>query len=146
MTPTQFGPSVIRTLVPIIVAQLSAFLLGKGIDAGAYQELITQVVGGLIAAAYYTIARVLETRFSKVWGWLLGLPKQPTYEAPAAPSPVSPTGAVATEDTPGVPEGEPVAVVPADGADETYPPIPDIAEGIEETEGVAPEAGTAPQQ
>lgn len=111
---SQLVPSIIRTVVPLLVALVTSWLVKLGIDPGPYQELIAQLVGGTVALAYYVAVRIFETHVRPWLGWLLGLPKQPTYDAPAAPSEQSPTGAVSTEDTPGVPEGEPVVVVPVD--------------------------------
>lgn len=110
------GPSVIRTVVPLLVALFTSWLVKLGIDPGPYEDLIAQLAGGLVALAYYVAVRVFEMHVAPRLGWLLGLPKQPTYDAPAAPSEQSPTGYEATPDTPGIPEGEPVDVIPADPA------------------------------
>ena len=110
MLMSQLIPSIIRTVVPLLVALLTSLLVKAGIDPGPYQELIAQLVGGAVATAYYVAVRIFETYVKPRFGWLLGYAKQPTYEAPAAPSETSPTGAVATEDTTGVPAGVPVSV------------------------------------
>jgi len=110
---SQLIPSIIRTVVPLLVALVTALLVKAGIDPGPYRELIAQLVGGAVATAYYVAVRVFETYVKPRWGWLLGYAKQPTYDAPAAPSKDSPSGAVATEDTVGIPEGDPVDVIPA---------------------------------
>ena len=106
---SQLGPSIIRTVVPLIVAGIVSQLAKRGIDAGPHQEVIAQAVGALVAAAYYGAVRLLETHVKPRLGWLLGSAKAPTYDAPAKPAPSSPTGFEATEAAP-VPEGEPVVV------------------------------------
>jgi len=112
--PAQILPSLIRTIVPMIVGWVLTQLALRGLNIP--ESFATQVVTALVTAAYYGAARLLETRFKPVWGWLLGLPKAPTYEAPAAPSETSPSGVQATVDTPGaILPGAPVEVVP-DGA------------------------------
>jgi hypothetical protein len=110
---TTLGPSVIRTVVPLVVGLLltqAAKHLGADIDEGLATDIVTVVV----SSAYYALARLLEENASHWFGLLLGKRGAPTYQAPAAPSEESPTGAVATVDTPGVPEGEPVTVDPVD--------------------------------
>jgi len=107
--PTQIFPSLVRTIVPMIVGWVIAQLAVHGLSLPP--GTVEQVVTWLITAAYYGAVRLLETRFKPVWGWLLGLPKAPTYQAQAAPSTTSPSGAVATVDTPGIPAGAPVDVV-----------------------------------
>lgn len=78
--------SVVRTVVPIIVAQIVALLAARGIDAGAWTEVLSQVVGALVATLYYYLARLLETYVKPRFGWLLGKAKTPTYDqqGPAA--------------------------------------------------------------
>ena len=105
----QIGPSLIRTIVPLVVAAVVSQLAKRGIDAGPWQEFIAQAVGALVAAAYYGAVRLLEIHVKPRLGILLGSAKAPTYDAPAAPSAASPTGFEATEAAP-VPEGEPVVV------------------------------------
>lgn len=76
-------PSLIRTLVPLVVQFLVAQLAARGIDAGPYSEILAQVVGGLVAAGYYAAVRFLESH-RKAFGWLLGLPSAPSYDPPAS--------------------------------------------------------------
>ncbi|GAA2037274.1 hypothetical protein GCM10009740_31270 [Terrabacter terrae] len=108
---TQLVPSIIRTVVPLLVALVTALLVKAGIDPGPFHDLIAQLCGALVATAYYVAVRVFETHVKPHLGWFLGYPKQPSYDPPAA-SETSPTGAVATEGTTGIPAGEPVDVVP----------------------------------
>lgn len=125
--PTQIFPSLVRTIVPMIVGWVIAQLAVHGLSLPP--GTVEQVVTWLITAAYYGAARVLETRFKPIWGWLLGLPKAPTYQAPAAPSITSPSGSQATVDTPGIPAGAPVDVVAdsPDGGVGITPPSADPA-------------------
>lgn len=122
--------SLIRTVVPLIVQVVIGQLAAKGIHAGAASEFIAQLVGGVIAALYYLAVRILETRFKAVWGWLLGLPKPPTYDATAKVDPASPTGESAAPASDVAPVNAPVETVPTDAsgvpvaADPTDPPPP----------------------
>lgn len=77
---SDFGSSVVRTLVPVIVgAVISALLyLGVELDDGTKAALVT-VTTGVVTGLWYVIFRFLETKFSDQWGWLLGLAKQPEY-------------------------------------------------------------------
>jgi hypothetical protein len=112
---SQILPSLIRTVVPLLVAFVTALLVKAGIDPGPYQDLLAQLAGALVATAYYAIVRVFETYVKPRIGWLLGWAKQPTYDAPAAPSTTSPTGYEATPDAPAdIPAGEPVDVTEAE--------------------------------
>ena len=124
--PAQILPSLIRTVVPMVVGWVIAQLAVHGFNLPP--GTVEQVVTWLITAAYYGLIRLLETRFKPIWGWLLGLPKAPTYQAPAAPSPTDPEGAIATVDTPGdVPPGTPVDVVVPDATSDDEGPEPDPA-------------------
>lgn len=111
---SQIGPSIIRTVVPLLVQLVVAQLAKRGVDPGPYQELIAQVIGAAVAAGYYGAVRLLETYVKPRLGWLLGSAKAPTYDAPAAPSASSPTGYEATEAAT-VPEGQPVVVEEYEG-------------------------------
>lgn len=75
--------SITRTLVPMLVALLGPWVaqyLGVGDnDLGTVLTIV-------IAAAYYVLARLLE-QYVPAAGWLLGVPKAPTY------APVGPDGA-----------------------------------------------------
>jgi len=68
--------SLIRTWVPMAAGFIAAQLLGLGIegDASAIEQAVTPIVMG----AYYVIARGLE-RAHPAFGWLLGVPKAPSY-------------------------------------------------------------------
>lgn len=72
--------STIRTVVPVVVGTVAAFLAAKGVnlDPNALAGL-TAFLSGLFTAVYYVAARYLEHKFPKA-GYLLGTPKKPTYE------------------------------------------------------------------
>ena len=67
-------PSIVRTLVPLIIAGLSYVGLSNFID----ETVLTALVSQLLSLAYYTLARVLETKNSK-WSVLLGSKSVPSY-------------------------------------------------------------------
>lgn len=114
--PSQIGTSVIRTVVPIVVAAIIGLLAKVGIDAGPWTDLIAQLIGAVAGAAYYAVARWLETHVKPKFGWLLGLPKAPTYESPAKPDEGSPSGYSATDTAP-VAEDTPVTIEPVPGTE-----------------------------
>lgn len=118
--------SVIRTLVPVAVGQIAAWLLLVNIvlDSDAKAGLGT-FLGGLITAIYYVAVRIVEQQWPSV-GILLGLPKSPdTYskDAPASepserhesalePAPASTFPAAKVDAASAAPAVEPVAVTP----------------------------------
>lgn len=71
-----FGSSIIRTVVPIVVGWVIAVGLKAGLHLDA--NAVTSVIYPLVAGVYYTVVRFLETRRSS-FGWLLGLAKPPVY-------------------------------------------------------------------
>ncbi|WP_213452905.1 hypothetical protein [Rhizomonospora bruguierae] len=75
--------SLIRTWTPIAVGSALAWLastLGVVLDDGTSTALTAGAVG-LAAAAYYALARALESRWP-VLGVLLGTRREPTYGQP----------------------------------------------------------------
>lgn len=106
------APSVVRTVTPYVVGVLVTLLARWGIDWKPSPEVTTLVAAG-VSALYYALVRILETRGRQAWGWLLGLPKPPTYAATARKEPLSPTGEVAAPESL-LPEGTPVETVPLD--------------------------------
>jgi hypothetical protein len=66
--------SLVRTLVPIIVGAISASVVGPYVDLQALDDLLA----GLIAGGYYTVVRLLETRWPGL-SILLGSRRQPMY-------------------------------------------------------------------
>lgn len=65
---------LVRTFVPIAVGWLVSVL---GLSADMSAEL-TVTLSSLIMAGYYALARLLETKVSPEFGWLLGSPAQNT--------------------------------------------------------------------
>lgn len=76
-----YGVSLIRTVVPAAVGAFLAWLAGQlGIvidegDALAVGAVATAVATG----AWYVVVRFLEQKVPAL-GWLLGLPKPPSYQ------------------------------------------------------------------
>lgn len=72
-------PSIVRTVVPMVVGGLASVLLTMGIETPeAVQEWLGEVLTLLLGAAYYALARWLESR-GITWP-LLGSRSQPTYQ------------------------------------------------------------------
>lgn len=66
--------SFIRTVVPFAVSALISW----GALPAELSDAATLTFTGLIFSGYYTLARLLESRWP--WaGWLLGRSKAPTY-------------------------------------------------------------------
>lgn len=66
------APSIIRTLVPLLVGQIVAFFLSIGLTVSEDQEAaFTTVLGFLVTAVYYLLIRFLEQKFPWI-GVLLG--------------------------------------------------------------------------
>lgn len=68
--------SIRRTIVPILVGLIMASFIGKYVDD--VQEL-QNVLSSVIAAVYYAVIRVIETKWPKI-GVLLGAKSQPVYK------------------------------------------------------------------
>lgn len=85
-------PSIIRTIVPLIVGAVVAAAARHGIDLpeDALAEVVTPVVTVAAGAAYYAAVRFVETRLPGPAGRiLLGLGvvrQQPVYTDQATPS------------------------------------------------------------
>lgn len=69
--------SWIRTVVPVLVGSLVAWLvtLGVHLDKGTENALVVALTG-LFTAGYYTLARLLEKKFPQA-GVLLGVAQTP---------------------------------------------------------------------
>lgn len=99
MNPTAYGRSIIRTVVPIIVGSIIAWLAARGVKVD--EATILPAVDAIAAATYYAIIRLIEDKWPKA-GWLLGSPGAPSYTSPASStSPVSMTSD--SSDTPSSP-------------------------------------------
>lgn len=68
--------SLIRTVVPVGVAVVLSWLANVGVDVDSTEA--TQFLTGLAVAVYYAVVRAVELRVPWV-GWLLGMPKPPSY-------------------------------------------------------------------
>lgn len=73
--PKTLLPSLIRTIVPIIVGALASIPIFRASDNVALSELVT----ALVTIAYYIIVRALEHYVTGSFGWLLGYPVAPAY-------------------------------------------------------------------
>lgn len=77
---TNFFISLVRTYVPIAVGSVISFLVvnyGLVVDPNVTLQLVTGLTG-LIIAAYYLLARLLERKFPQL-GVLLGSTQKPIY-------------------------------------------------------------------
>lgn len=83
MNPSAYGRSIIRTVVPIIVGSVIAWLAARGVKVD--EATILPAVDAIVAAAYYAVIRMVEDKWPKA-GWLLGSPGAPSYASPT-PSP-----------------------------------------------------------
>lgn len=91
--------SVIRTVVPVIVGLVLSYAVKVGLHLD--EAWVTDLVTLAITTAYYSGVRILETRGSAAWGWLLGKASAPKYaNGPASPSDLdSAEGVVVPENT-----------------------------------------------
>lgn len=63
----------------MLVGTVSSYLITKGVEVTP--ELQIQLIGlltSVISLAYYSLARLLETKYPKL-GIMLGIPKTPIY-------------------------------------------------------------------
>ncbi|WNI20295.1 hypothetical protein [Actinacidiphila sp. ITFR-21] len=77
MSPYEFLASLWRTVVPIIVTVLAAWLAHAGIHINSVA--VSMWLGSAFGSVYYAALRWAETRLSARWGWLLGLASPPRY-------------------------------------------------------------------
>ena len=79
----QVTPSLVRTVVPLVVGFLitQALRLGWHLDEATATDAVTAV----LSAAYYALARLLETKLGPRWGWLLGYASAPLYGSSTPP-------------------------------------------------------------
>ena len=82
--------ALIRTTVPALVGSLFVFLVnwGVNIDSDAQAALSAALVT-VVIAVYYAGVTALERNVNPAFGWLLGVPKAPTY-APVSDVALSP--------------------------------------------------------
>lgn len=81
-TPMQLTPSLVRTLVPIIVGYLVSLAARHGWHLN--DDNASALITAGVSFVYYAVVRVLEVHCNEQMGWLLGLAKAPAY-SPAEP-------------------------------------------------------------
>jgi|SRR6478609_10462612 len=118
------GPSIIRTVTSWIIGWVVTLLAVHFNITWDPDPVIVQAVATVVGLIWYALFRILEEKVSPKFGWLLGLPGPPTYQAPVQPPPDPPDdggapGYQATADAVDpagdpIPEGTPVDVVPSD--------------------------------
>lgn len=76
-------PSFVRTIVPVLVGQIIAYIATLGIVVpGDVETALTVILGFVATTLWYTIFRWLEQRFPKL-GVLLGWAAVPESYTPA---------------------------------------------------------------
>jgi len=76
--------SIVRTLVPVVVGAVLGWVTTTGIKVDPeFAPALTLVVTAAFTGVYYIAARLLELYVTPKLGWLLGLAKQPDYDAPS---------------------------------------------------------------
>lgn len=84
---TNFITSLVRTYTPIIVGSILSFLAvkyGFAVDTDVQNQLVAGLTG-VVIAAYYLVARLLERKFPQ-FGVLLGSTQKPVYVEPTSVS------------------------------------------------------------
>lgn len=85
-------PSVMRTVVPLVVGVILTALARIGVDFSS--EVVTSVVTAVAAGAYYTLFRLLERfaptggKMERLFGLLLGFARPPVYPPSGTPASV----------------------------------------------------------
>lgn len=75
-----FLPSVLRTVVPLLVGYFAAWPVAGWF--GLQDDQVTALVTVLVTAVYYLLVRVLETYVEPNLGFLLGWAGRPVYPLP----------------------------------------------------------------
>ena len=71
--------SIVRTAVPALISAIVSFLTVYNIKVpDSVLEWLSSALFFGFAFVYYTIVRLLESKYPKL-GWLLGVPVKPTY-------------------------------------------------------------------
>lgn len=79
--------SIVRTIVPLLVGAVVAFLVGKGITLDSeFEGLLTTLLTVAFSGLYYIAVRLLETYVTPKLGWLIGLAKSPEGYSKASPA------------------------------------------------------------
>ena len=81
MTLYDYLASLWRTVVPLLVGTLAAWLAHAGlhVDSAAATAWLTAAFTGV----YYALFRLAEAHLGSAWGWFLGLARPPAYTKPA---------------------------------------------------------------
>jgi len=70
--------SIVRTVVPIIVGAVIAWVTGLGVALDEeFEPLLASLLTAGFSAVYYIAVRLLEVYVTPKLGWLLGLAKSP---------------------------------------------------------------------
>lgn len=73
--------AAIRTGVAALVGLIVAFLVSSGFDLGdEFSGALTTALSALIIALYNYGVIMLEKHINPIFGYLLGIPKAPSYE------------------------------------------------------------------
>ncbi len=73
--------ALIRTFVPAAVGSVIAWAVAHGV--GITDDVATQLSAVLVTLCimlYYALVTALERRVNPAFGWLLGVPKVPSYQ------------------------------------------------------------------
>jgi len=91
MTLSDYGRSIIRTVVPLVVGSIVGWFATRGVEIDA--STIIPLVDAAIAGLYYAAIRAAEQRWPNA-GLMLGARGAPSYVAPpvAPEAPSSPDG------------------------------------------------------
>lgn len=74
---SSFLPSVLRTVVPFVVAVVAGWPITQ--QLGVDGEQLTVAVSALVGGLYWLIVRIAETYGPSQLGWLLGYASAPVY-------------------------------------------------------------------
>lgn len=75
-----FITSLIRTWTPVFVGSVISWLATRGLDIDPADAAgLATALTGIIIAAYYLLARLIERKLPSVGGLLLGSSKKPEY-------------------------------------------------------------------
>lgn len=97
-------PALVRTVVPMAVGFVLAFLASHNVHASAeFTQNLTGLLTVVLGAAYYTLAHLLQSRWPLA-GLLLGSTARPTYTGrhrkASTPDPATATSDPTPEDRP----------------------------------------------
>ena len=83
MNLSDYGRSLIRTFVPLVVGSFVAWLATRGVEID--RNTLIGILDPILATAYYAGVRAIEKRWPRA-GWLLGAPGAPSYASGGSPS------------------------------------------------------------